>query len=238
MDSLAITPPEMMRRAQDVNNETAITRRAVLEAFNSVPIGMIITDENARILHLNRTAENLVLQGCGLIIHKRMLTATARRDSARLHRTIRDVVTKARHGRGTRAQAMSLYRPSSAYPVSIMVKPMWCMDNGGPARRVGPLANLIVADLDRQMEAPADLLGRVFDLTPAESVVLERLVNGLTLQEIADASGTSRNTVRNQLHVVFEKTGTNRQAELIKLVLSTAVWTYGEATAMAGNVPN
>ncbi len=238
MDSLAIAPPEVIRRAKGFNDETAIARRAVLEAFNSVPIGMIITDENARILHLNRTAENLVQHGCGLVVQKRMLSANARSDSARLHRTIRDVVTKAKHGRGTRAQAMSLYRPSSTYPLSIMVKPMWCMDSGGPVRRVGPLANLIVADLDRPMEAPADLLGRVFDLTPAESVVLERLVHGLTLQEIADASGTSRNTVRNQLHVVFEKTGTSRQAELIKLVLSTAVWTYGESTAIVGNRPN
>ena len=235
MESLANTPPEVFRRAPSFNDDTAIARRAVLEAFNSVPIGMIITDENARILHLNRTAENLVQQGCGLEIHNRMLSAHARSDAARLRQTISDVVTKARHGRGARAQAMSLYRSSSTYPLSIMVKPMWCMDSGDPIRRVGPLANLIVADLERQMEAPADLLGRVFDLTPAESVVLERLVNGLTLQEIADTSGTSRNTVRNQLHVVFEKTGTSRQSELIKLVLSTAVWAHGEATAVAGS---
>jgi len=55
-----------------------------------------------------------------------------------------------------------------------------------------------------------------------------------TPQEIADASGTSRNTVRNQLHIVFEKTGTSRQSELIKLVLSTAVWAYGEPQVPAG----
>jgi DNA-binding CsgD family transcriptional regulator len=194
---------------------------------------MIITDENAAILHLNRTAEGLVRQGRGLVIHNRALSAHKRSDAARLRQTISDVVAKARHGRGTRAQAMSLYRSSYAHPLSIMVKPMWCMDSGDPRRCIGPLANLIVADPDRRMEAPADLLRRVFDLTPAESVVLERLVHGLTLQEIADASGTSRNTVRNQLHIVFEKTGTNRQSELIKLVLSTAVWAYGEAQGSA-----
>ena len=73
------------------------------------------------------------------------------------------------------------------------------------------------------------MLRRFFDLTPAESIVLERLVYGLSLQEIAEALGTSRNTVRNQLQVVFEKTGTNRQSELIRLVLSTAVWLYGDS---------
>jgi DNA-binding CsgD family transcriptional regulator len=196
---------------------------------------MIITDENAGILHLNRTAEELVRQGRGLVIYNHALSANTRSDTARLRETISDVVTKARHGRGTGPQAMSLDRSSYAHPLSIVVKPLSCTDGGDPRRRIGPLANLIVADLDRRMEAPADLLRRIFDLTPAESVVLERLVHGLTLQEIADASGTRRTTVRNQLHIVFEKTGTNRQSELIKLVMSTAVWAYGAATMMDGD---
>ncbi len=190
---------------------------------------MIITDENARILHLNRTAEELVRQGRGLVIHNRALSAETKTDAARLRETISDVVIKARHGSVTRGRAMSLDRSCHVHPLSIVVKPMWCKDGGDPRTRIGPLANLIVADLDRRIEAPAVLLRRVFDLTLAESVVLERLVYGLSLREIADASGTSRNTVRNQLHIVFEKTGTNRQSELIKLVLSTAVWTYGAA---------
>ncbi len=79
------------------------------------------------------------------------------------------------------------------------------------------------------MAAPANLVGPFFDLTPAESIVLERLVYGLSLQEIATTLGTSRNTVRNQLQVIFEKTGTNRQSDLIRLVLSTAVWLYDDS---------
>ncbi len=128
---------------------------------------------------------------------------------------------------------MSLYRPSYAHPLSIMVKPMWCAEGGNPRKYIGPLANLVVADLDRRIEAPADLIRRVFDLTPAESVVVERLVYGLSLQEIADTVGSTRNTVRNQLQIVFGKTGTNRQSDLIKLVLSTAVWAYGPVSDSA-----
>jgi len=232
MGVLAKTLPFVNVAPRDGDHDTTITRRAVYEAFNSVPVGMIITDEKARILQLNRTAERLVLQGRGLVIHERLLSADTRSNAARLRETISDVVTKARLGRGTEAQALSLYRASYTRPLSIVVKPLYCTDEGDPRKRIGPLANLIVTDLERQMQAPADLLRRVFNLTPAESVVLERLVHGLTLQEIADASGSSRNTVRNQLHIVFEKTGTNRQSELIKLVLSTAVWAYDETQGL------
>ena len=233
MGSLAETQSRVNGTPQYESDDSNITRQAIYEAFNSVPIGMIITDGNARILHLNRTAEELVRQGRGLVIHNGALTANTRNDAARLRETISDVVIMARRGSVTGARAMSLDRPSYAHPLSIMVKPMWCADGGDPRKHIGPLANLVVADLDRRIEAPAELLRRVFDLTPAESVVVERLVYGLSLQEIADTFGSSRNTVRNQLHIVFGKTGTNRQSELIKLVLSTAVWAYGPASDSA-----
>ena len=234
MELLTKSPPYVSRPPRDEDQDTAIARQAVYEAFNAVPIGMIITDENARILHLNRTAEDLVQQGRGLVIHNGMLSAKTKSDATRLRQTIGDVVSEARLGRGARPRALPLHRFAEMHPLSIVIKPMWCPDGGDPRKRIGPLANLIVADPDRRMEAPADLLRPFFDLTPAESVVLEQLVHGLTLQEIADTSGTSRNTVRNQLHIVFEKTGTSRQSELIKLVLSTAVWAYGEARGPAG----
>ena len=233
MESLTKTQSYVNGTPHYENDDTTTTRRAIYEAFDSVPIGMIITDENAGILHFNRSAEEIVRQGRGLVIHNHALSADTKTDAARLRETISDVVIKARHGSVTRGRAMSLDRSCHVHPLSIVVKPMWCKDGGDPRKRIGPLANLIVADLGRRIEAPADLLRRVFDLTPAESVVLERLVYGLSLQEIGDALGTSRNTVRNQLHIVFEKTGTNRQSELIKLVMSMAVWAYGAAQGSA-----
>ncbi len=235
MELLTKTSPRVTKTSQDFGHDTIVARQAAFEAFNSIPIGMIITDEHAKILHLNRTAEDLVLQGRGLVIRNGVLSAGTRADAGRLRQTISRVVTNAEHGGSARARAMSLHRSAEVHPLTIVVKPMWCPNGSGPSGRIGPFANLIVADPDRRMEAPAELLRPFFDLTPAESVVLERLVNGLTLQEIADASGTSRNTVRNQLHIVFEKTGTSRQSELIKLVLSTAVWAYGEPPGPAGS---
>ncbi len=121
MGSLATTLPYVNGAPKDEFDDPNVTRRAIYEAFNSVPIGMIITDENARILHLNRTAEEVVRQGRGLVIRNRTLSAETRSDAARLREIISDVVIKARHGGVTRARAMSLYRPSYAHPLSIVV---------------------------------------------------------------------------------------------------------------------
>jgi DNA-binding CsgD family transcriptional regulator len=50
-----------------------------------------------------------------------------------------------------------------------------------------------------------------------------RLGNGDSVEQIADELGVSRETVRSQLKRVFAKTGTHRQAELLRLVLAGPV---------------
>ncbi len=61
-------------------------------------------------------------------------------------------------------------------------------------------------------------LRALFELTPAESMVLRQLCVGLSISEIATLRGVSQNTVRNQICSLFDKTGTRRQAELVALV--------------------
>lgn len=59
-------------------------------------------------------------------------------------------------------------------------------------------------------------INRNFGLTPAEIRLAERLRDGQTLKEAADALGISINTVRNQLRAVFDKMGLKRQSDLVR----------------------
>lgn len=61
----------------------------------------------------------------------------------------------------------------------------------------------------------------LFGLTQAEGRLVEGLVAGLTLDEYAQRRGVSAGTVRGQVKQVFAKTGVTRQAELVRLVLSS-----------------
>lgn len=66
------------------------------------------------------------------------------------------------------------------------------------------------------------MLHGLFDLTPAEAKVVQSLASGLTINQIAAASGLSVATLRTQLRSVFAKTGTARQAELLQMVGSVS----------------
>lgn len=58
-----------------------------------------------------------------------------------------------------------------------------------------------------------------FDLTPTEARVASLLTQGRTLQQIAGVLGVSRTTVAFHMRHIFQKTRTNRQAELVALLL-------------------
>jgi DNA-binding CsgD family transcriptional regulator len=63
------------------------------------------------------------------------------------------------------------------------------------------------------------LLYAVFGLTPAECRIATLLAEGLSLKQIAQVQGTQHETVRKQLRSIYQKTSTNRQPELIRLLL-------------------
>lgn len=59
-----------------------------------------------------------------------------------------------------------------------------------------------------------------FKLTPAERRLLEGILTGMTLSEIAEERRVSYNTLKNQLRSVNEKTGIHRQTNLVRVFSS------------------
>jgi DNA-binding CsgD family transcriptional regulator len=83
------------------------------------------------------------------------------------------------------------------------------------------LSTALVLIVDHEREAdllPADLQA-IYHLTPAEAEVALRVLRGHGLQSVADELRVSLSTVRVHLQRVFEKTGTHRQAELVRRLI-------------------
>jgi DNA-binding CsgD family transcriptional regulator len=87
----------------------------------------------------------------------------------------------------------------------------------------GPLVIVLLeAAVSRATAAAPQLLAGRFRLTAAEGRVVHGLAAGLTVQQIADKSELSRETIRNQLKSVFSKVGVTRQVDLIRLATQFA----------------
>ena len=79
-------------------------------------------------------------------------------------------------------------------------------------------AILALTPVTRPQAPPVELVQSLFDLTPTEARVARSIASGRTAEDIAEDGGVSLNTVRTHVRGVLEKTGCNRQAELVALL--------------------
>jgi DNA-binding CsgD family transcriptional regulator/PAS domain-containing protein len=83
-----------------------------------------------------------------------------------------------------------------------------------------PLVMLYLYHPDSAHEVDAGLLSAAFGLTLAECRIAALLADGKPLREIAECLGVQYETVRTQLKSIFQKTATNRQPELVRLLMN------------------
>ena len=82
----------------------------------------------------------------------------------------------------------------------------------------GSTSAIVILSEPKSQTADATLIHSLFDLTPAEIAVAQSIAAGLTVNQIAQSTGRSVTTIRNQLKSAMEKTGSARQVELALLI--------------------
>jgi DNA-binding CsgD family transcriptional regulator len=92
----------------------------------------------------------------------------------------------------------------------------------GARRRAGTsyaaAAAVFVHKAALEVPSTPEVIAKMFKLTPSELRVLLAIVEVGGVAETADALGIGPGTVKTHLLRVFAKTGTGRQAELVKLI--------------------
>lgn len=81
-------------------------------------------------------------------------------------------------------------------------------------------AVMMIYNPDRPPVERTDVITQIHGLSTQESALVCAIAAGESLEDIATESKRSLEAVRSQLKRVFRKTGTSRQTELVKLVLS------------------
>ena len=184
------------------------------EALDRSPFGLFLLDGVGHVRHVNRAGEALVLTGSGLTIVNQRLSAATSYDNARLSELI---ARAAAADAGSRiGGGLSLRARDRTLPLAITVSPVGA---GAPMMmRGGPFVIVCATDLDARLEPSEQRLRELFGFTPAELRVAAALAGGASLREAAEALGVSFFTVRGHLIRMFDKTGTHRQSELVRLM--------------------
>lgn len=194
----------------DMKSIEAATFGSALDSFG---FGIILVDERLGIVHANRAAADILKSGDSIRSDKGRLSLPENSASAALERAVGQA---ARDEAGLGPMGIGIPARRDSDPRVIHVLPLRRDTiRGGLAQRA--VAALFIAPAANPPRTPIDALALIYDLTPAESKIFEMIAAGGTQAAIGRTLGIAPSTVKTHLLHLFEKTGSRRQADLIKL---------------------
>jgi DNA-binding CsgD family transcriptional regulator/PAS domain-containing protein len=209
-----------LQRAVQINIELArarLSQIASVAALNHLEQGILFVDLNANVKFANKAAENFFASR-DLRLNKGQLEASSAAETATLHAVIAKCADTGIKNR--RSDFVSLRREAGRSPLSLLIAPL---PTGIPVSPIvpQPVAVIFVNDPDKNNKPTVVQLREKFGMTPAEASFTVEILNGDGIQAAADRLSISRATARTHLSRIFDKTGTRRQAELVRVLLST-----------------
>lgn len=201
-------------RTQEHLREVACGVSDMARALDVVRHGIVVVAKGPRVVHMNAAAERILTCRDGLQIRSGNIEATRAASDAELHRSLAGALSDRKCGSRT-GDAFTCARPSGKRPYVIHVLPFLPT----PGDSADARALVVIMDPEQNPEPPPMLLRRLYGFTNAEAEVALRVLRGDGLTPIADDLSLSMATIKTHLHHVFDKTGTHRQAELIRLLL-------------------
>lgn len=191
--------------------------QASLQVLEGLPLGVVLLDAEATVLHATRRARTLAAQG-GLLQFRNgaRLGATAPGPDARLQRAIREAVATGR-GQGTSAGTGLRLDGLAGARLHLLVAPLpaWRAPFGEQAA-----AAVFISAPSLALTGLRPALQSVYGLTLAEAQLAQALINGLSPQEYADSRDVSVHTVRTQFKAASAKVGVRRQADFVRVLLT------------------
>jgi DNA-binding CsgD family transcriptional regulator len=173
-----------------------------------IPWGVLIVDQQRRILFANRRGRLFIEAGGGLEERSGRLRA----ERANIDRSLGELVQKAAAASPTSIwQAETVGVPDDQGQTRYALKVIRCRTDQGEAA-----ALLLITDLLSSIHVSREAVGTVFHLSDREAEFAELFGSGLRIDAIARRMGIAVNTARVHLRNVFAKTGCASQIELAR----------------------
>jgi DNA-binding CsgD family transcriptional regulator/PAS domain-containing protein len=201
--------------------EVDMRRAASAELLDRLSQAALLVDAAARVLFANRAAEDILADCSGLHRGADGTLYNGRQgETSRLHKLVAHAAARDAPGLDPAGDRVRLSRGEARTPLTVLVIPLRAATDWLAPRC--PVAMLFINDPERPNNPTAERLQKVFGLTRTEAAVAMEVLNGHGLQAAATALGVAPVTVRTHLTAVFGKTGTHRQAELVRVLLQHA----------------
>jgi DNA-binding CsgD family transcriptional regulator len=193
-----------------------LNQNASVATLDYLEDGVIFVDLNANVRFANKAAELHFIAG-DLRQRKGRLHTNSASETAALHAIIAKSAASGIHYR--RSDFVSVQRQIGKSPLSLLIAPL---PSEIPFQLTPsqPMAVIFINDPDKVTKPTVVQLRERFGMTPAEASFALEISKGDGIQAAADRLSISMGTARTHLSRIFSKTGTRRQAELVRVLVS------------------
>lgn len=208
---------EIHKEVADLQGNKARQKRAL----DALPIGVMILNQKAEIVFENNAAATIT-SDCKYFWRagKTLGFMSASTDKA-LRDALRSITT-------TAAADTTTLRVETGDASDILFFTLAAADpEGSPeSTLIYPESTAIAYIFDPRVkvETTEQLVGRMFGLTNAEARTMLSMVQGETTNQIADKYGLSIETIRTYVKRILQKTGCQKQSDVIRIVVNSPAW--------------
>lgn len=216
-----ITPH--VRRAvsiADLLDVRSLKSEMLSQAFDLLTVGIVLTDAKARIVHANSVALKYLDQRSAIRRDGDFLSCRDPRTAMELSQAIQNA---------SDGSAATFPRSGIALPIlngDGIDLAAWVLPLDGGLRTqfaasFAASAAVFLRQLGDVSPFPGELFVKRYGISPAECRVLMMLMQGMTVREAAITLGITEPTAKTHLQRLFQRTGTDRQADLMRLAMSS-----------------
>lgn len=194
---------------------------AAAVSLDWLPAGVIFVDKNGKVTYANRFANNLDNQRSCIRFSGKTLTALHHDANQRLQRLIARVTASDRSCLMQEPTSLRLPRLLGSQDLLLLAIPV-------PDERLifdveHPAAIIFITDPEHEIQLDQQYLQKNYNLNAQEASIVAALIAGMSTRLIARECNISYETVRWYLKKIYEKTGTNSQKSLVRLLVSDLV---------------
>jgi DNA-binding CsgD family transcriptional regulator/PAS domain-containing protein len=186
------------------------------KALEDIAFGTLLIDQTGRVVRADTAATRLLERNSGLVIIDGRLRTACRKEDLELREAITAAIRDSSLESPTFSRAMRL---SACTHLTLLVRSL--APSATSANQQAAAAIVYLSDTQAASTASVQQLVDLFDLSAMEAALALQLVRGRTLAEAARILHLSQHTARTYSKHIFAKTGAHRQADLVRLILTS-----------------
>ena len=195
-----------------------VQQATLSEALDHLATGVIFVNENLKIFHSNRAAEQILARGTDLLIRDGLLSCRTAERTAQLQRLVLQ----------ESGCTFTMERGNDLPPLHLLVSPL--NSHGENYGRNLPISLVYIFETVRNSQRIEDVIRTLYNLSPKEAQIAAKLVLNPELKDAAQAMGITYNTARTHLKRIYAKTNVNRLSALVHMIVTGPVGLLIHAT--------